>query len=86
MAEPHRTRRNGYPGYVEFDCVQCTALQPSFVCIDTYMLLMCCFVFSPGEDVVINWVNPTQSERHWRSTIIMAYHSSPHLAFQFINR
>ena len=49
-----------------------------------YVLLMCCFIFSPGEDVVINWVNPTQSERHWRSTIIMAYHSSPHLAFQFI--
>ena len=39
-----------------------------------------------GEETVTSWVNPTQSERHWRSTIVMAYHSSPHLAFQLTNR
>ena len=41
---------------------------------------------SPGEDTVLNWVSPIQSERHWRSTIIMAYHCSAHLAYQMINR
>ena len=40
----------------------------------------------PGEETVSTWVNPTQSERNWRSTIVMAYHSSPHLAFQLTNR
>lgn len=40
----------------------------------------------PGEEVVTGWANPTQSDRHWRSTIIMACHSSPHLAFQIMNR
>lgn len=39
-----------------------------------------------GEETVATWVNPTQSERNWRSTIVMAYHSSPHLAFQLTNR
>ena len=40
----------------------------------------------PGEEEVVSWVNPTQSERHWRSTIVMAYQASPHLAFHLINR
>jgi phosphatidylinositol 4-kinase len=40
----------------------------------------------PGEDEVHSWINPTQSERHWRSTIVMAYQASPHLAFHMINR
>jgi len=39
-----------------------------------------------GEEVVMNWVNPTQSERNWRSTIVMTFHASPHLAFQLTNR
>lgn len=40
----------------------------------------------PNEDLVFNWTNPTQSDRHWRSTIVMAYNASPHLAFQLVNR
>ena len=39
-----------------------------------------------GEEEVTGWINPTQSERHWRSTIVMASQASPHLAFHMINR
>ena len=40
----------------------------------------------PGEEEVTSWINPTQSDRHWRSTIVMAFQASPHLAFHMINR
>ncbi|KAL5457677.1 hypothetical protein EMCRGX_G034963 [Ephydatia muelleri] len=40
----------------------------------------------PGEDEVNAWVNPTQSDRNWQSTVLMAYSASPHLAFQLMNR
>ena len=32
------------------------------------------------------WQNPTQSDRHWQSTVIMANQASPHLAFQLVHR
>ena len=39
-----------------------------------------------GEDGVVSWQNPTQSDRHWQSTVIMANQASPHLAFQLVHR
>lgn len=57
--------------------------------VHAYHLCMCMSASSSlavGEDVVLNWVNPIQTERHWRSTVIMACHTSPHLAFQLTNR
>eukprot|EP00731_Ephydatia_muelleri_P032323 Em0023g830a len=38
-----------------------------------------------SEDEVNAWVNPTQSDRNWHSTVLMAYSASPHLAFQLMN-
>ena len=40
----------------------------------------------PNEEGVYSWSNPTQSDRHWRSTVAMAFNTSPHLAFQLVNR
>ncbi len=40
----------------------------------------------PNEEGVYSWNNPTQTDRHWRSTIAMAFNTSPHLAFQLVNR
>ena len=34
-----------------------------------------------GEDNLQAWTNPTQTDRNWQNTVIMAYQSSPHLAF-----
>ena len=44
MAEPNRTSRNGYPRCVAFNYVQCTALKPSFVYIDSVLMCSWCAV------------------------------------------